>query len=345
MADPLTSAATSMVPSRSERSLFDYANAGDINRRYALSQQSVAAARQRLDDQIAVDKATRERERWDRDTVDYNERENFKQVRGELLESLAGLDPDADDFESQVSGFLAASPQVAMEDDAVQALLNVKQNRYTERVRLRQEDNRLKQQEEAANRRATQQVRMALASEGFDPTPFDTEDGNFDAIGAFRALAQGKDQKALAKARQDQVEATEKADADYFERDPEVLDLVKAGAITDAEGLLRNRFENSPVKLPEELLDTIFTDTEAAFVARAQKPITDKPLERNEDNRSRQPLLDAYANAARSVYSAARGVRTLQRRGASKAAPAEDSAVDKVNPYLESLRLRMQQKN
>lgn len=351
MADPLATTAQTMVPPTVGRSLLDPNQSGDILRRYQIARNEEAAATDRLQQAALADRVQRDRETWDRDTKDYEEAQAFKQTRGQVLESIAGLDPDSDDYDTMVSDFLASAPEVAVKDDAVQALLSVKQRRRDENLRLKQEDIRDKRIREENDNRWSNTIRESLINQGIDPGRYERTPGVFDGTSAIKDLAAAVKSKTTNEKLDKLLKERDEDDAKLFEKDQETLDYIRTGNLGAARELLKNRIEGSPVKLDAALMENVFTDTEDAFVARAQKPINDIPFTRGGSGiagvelKDREPLLRSFADAARAAYSAARGVRRLERRGGSGIGGAPSSPAPEkpkpVNAYLETLRQKV----
>lgn len=335
MADPLSTVAEQFVPTPASRSFFDPTEAGDIISRYATTNRVQAAARDELKDAIALERLDQSRQIWDRETLEYQDQQDFKANRGNLLESLASLDPEAEDYETQVSGFLATAPQVAAGDDAVQALLKVKQDRFgnIQRQRLQQADDLRRERE--AERRVGTQVQRTLAAQGFDPSPFIKQDtGDFDIDGALQAMAKRTEAKDVDSLRRKALEDREKEDAGYFAKDRPILDVVEEGSLPKAQALLEERITGNPFgPLPDELREKLSTDTEEAFISRVTSPIREKVKDPERITDVEKGAINTAEAVARSIYSANRGVEVLKRRTLPTAAPTTPA---KSNPWLDN---------
>lgn len=330
MADPLFAAAETFAPAPAGRNLFDPTQAGDIISYYANARRGEDAARQRLQDAAAMDRVEKDRTLWDRQTIQFQEEDDFKRQRGELLEALAGLDPAAEDYETQMSGFLQTMPDIAGKDDAVQALIKVKEGRYQDLLRLRQQEQLDQRRQREADARAANTVRRSMSAAGIDTTPFvDSATGNFDIDGALAAYARREANADIAKQREKEELERSRADARVFSKDPYTLDVVRAGDLPAAEELFQGRLKNSTLgSLPDDITGKVFEDTEDAFVTRVQDFAVKRAEEAAKASRdifdedAAKAARNAAEGPAKAIYSAARGVSMLRRQNPT-IAPAE----------------------
>ena len=144
MATAFETAAEQVAPSRATTNYFDPAAGQSVISRYANSGREMADAEFAAD---ASDRLLRSRDerllrqreniRWGRDEQDYKDKQDFKAQRGQFLEAIGSLDPNADDFETQLSELYTTLPPAAVEDDAVSALVAWKQKVYQDRLNER----------------------------------------------------------------------------------------------------------------------------------------------------------------------------------------------------------------
>lgn len=176
-ADALTQAAGELAP-RERTNYFDpqvpasiiarYANAGMAAEDAALADKAArgleASRFERADQAIARQRQKRQLTEWDRADVEHQNTQDYRAQRGEFLSKLAGLDPNAEDYETQRSQLYAELPIEAQKDDAVRDIVaakdKVSQNRLAikEREDYRKSilDERDAQNEQAAAARAAE---------------------------------------------------------------------------------------------------------------------------------------------------------------------------------------------
>lgn len=212
MPTALDTMAERIAPTRATTNFFDpaagqsvmsrYANAGRRVEDSALAAEAGSRLLQSRGDRLAL----RGRQiALDRDEEDYREKQDFKINRGKFLQDIAVIDPEAEDFEDQISRLYTSLPAGAMQDDAVTDLLSAK--RATANDIRNERQMQARRDEEQANR-------LALLKERYNRDPrlsvltpeerdqFYTPDGEFDSVGA----AQLAYQKARADKKEDQLE-------------------------------------------------------------------------------------------------------------------------------------------
>jgi len=249
MATPLATMAERIAPTRATTDYFNpaagqsvmsrYANAGRRLEDSALAADAGSRLLQSRGDRLAL----RGRQiALDRDEEEYREKQDFKVNRGRFLEQIASINPEAEDFDDQISRLYTGLPAGAMDDDAVTDLLAAK--------RATAADVRNERQMQA-RRDEEFQNRLALLKERYNRDPrlaaltpeerdrFFTPDGEFDSVGAA--------QLAYQKARQDkkadtlEVAATKRqwkiedmADKDLDDAQKRLKTLAKEHAEGDA---------------------------------------------------------------------------------------------------------------
>ena len=137
-------AAEQVAPSKAATNYFDPAAGQTVVSRYAnvgREMQDAGVASEAADRLLRSreDRLLRQRNAvlWDRDEQEHAEKQEFKAQRGQFLEAIGTLDPEADDFEQQLSDLYKTLPPAAVNDDAVTALVNWKQKVYQDRLNER----------------------------------------------------------------------------------------------------------------------------------------------------------------------------------------------------------------
>lgn len=194
MSSAFEATAERIAPSRPTTNYFDQAAGQDVIARYANSGRvledsgrAAEAANRLLATGNLIDRSRRDRILFDREDEEYNDKKAFKQQRGEFLESIAAIDPEADDFEAQISNLYKSLPQSALDDDAVVDLLSFKRKRADDLLNERQMQTRrqetLDDRKEFLRYKAQNDPRLNVLSPE-ERTRFMTPDGDFDFVGA-----------------------------------------------------------------------------------------------------------------------------------------------------------------
>src|SRR5688572_17164620 len=133
MADPLTDAAQTLAPVPAQTNFFDPAPGASITARYAGSKRVLKDLGDAAGEELAIKAPQREQQRFDREMVlqdrddqDYLDKQEARNSRGSFLDSIAKLDPEADDYDAAVSEVVSSMPAGVMEDDAVRAIIGYK---------------------------------------------------------------------------------------------------------------------------------------------------------------------------------------------------------------------------
>ncbi len=165
MPTALEAAAEQIAPARAGSNYFDPAASQSVISRYANAGREVqdAGLASEAADRLLrsrEDRLTRQRNTvlWGRDEQEYAEKQEFKAQRGQFLETISSLNPEADDFEKQLSDLYKTLPPAAIEDDAVGAIIGWKQKVYQDRLNER---DMVTRSEDAFNRRLELENRKA----------------------------------------------------------------------------------------------------------------------------------------------------------------------------------------
>ncbi len=198
MPDALYQAAEQLAPAPARTNFFDPAAGQDIISRYANTRRAgagldalgkaasgYAADQLRAEDQqLQRETAERNKTIFDRDTAAYNEQQGFKTERGDFLSKIAGLDPLAPDYQTTVGELISGVPEVAMKDDAVQAILHAKNSAWEDAQRTREREQYRQDVRKERDADMDQRHAVRLASLGLKPDEFvfDPQTGDLDVI-------------------------------------------------------------------------------------------------------------------------------------------------------------------
>lgn len=194
MPSPFETAAERIAPTRSKSNFFDPAAGQSVISRYASSGREMTdaadAATQAdrlLDARDSLDRRRHNRVVFDREEQDYEDRQAFRNQRAQFLETISQLQPDADDFEDQISGLYKSLPQAALADDAVTDMLAYKRKVADDLRNERQYQGR--REEQFKDRERLYQMRLENDPRLANLPPeernrFYGPDGDFDYVGA-----------------------------------------------------------------------------------------------------------------------------------------------------------------
>lgn len=249
MPSALEAAAERLAPAKAKTSYFDpaagqsvisrYANAG---REAADSQVAAEAATNLLRTRSALEDRRRDRVMLSREDEEYADKKAFRAERGGFLESIAAIDPAADDFEDQISGLYKTLPPGALQDDAVVDMLEYKRKRADDLLNERQMQ--IRREEALADRitlmneRYANDPRLAVLSPE-ERNGFVAADGQFDHVGAaqlaYEKARQQKinDQEEVAR-RKAQIKL-EADDKDLTEQDRKLKSTIRQHILGDEE--------------------------------------------------------------------------------------------------------------
>lgn len=219
MPTALDQAAERIAPSKASTNFFDPAPGQSVISRYAnagrrLEDSTLAAEAEGRLANFRQDRLTmrRNQQTFDRDEQEFQEKQAFKVERGGFLEKIASIDPEADDFDQQISDLYKSLPSAAMQDDAVTDMLAYKRKTAddirNERQMVTRREESLEDRKELMRLRFANDQRLAVLSPE-ERSRFVTPDGDFDSVGA----AQLAYEKARANKKDDQLEvaATKRA--------------------------------------------------------------------------------------------------------------------------------------
>jgi hypothetical protein len=221
MFNPLTSAASQVVPVQPTTSFFDTSASLGVMERYGMSAGARSAAEEGFKSMAGIAATSHQLRALDREDLAYEEKRDFENTLGQFVIGLAQLDEDADDFDEKVAGMLA-DPR-ALDNETVRAIYNLKVQQRSEKTRLR---------EVAAERNAA--ILESWSRAGFAPADITDETGMFDST---RAATAKRMQSAVDGLRQQADEARKLWNSD-FKDDPMVRD---APSRERAEQLLQTR--------------------------------------------------------------------------------------------------------
>lgn len=257
MATAFETAAEQVAPSRASTNFFDPAAGQSVISRYANAGREVADAglAAEASDRLLrsrEDRLLRQRQRveWDRDDQEYKEKQEFKAQRGQFLEAIGSLDPEAEDFETQLSDLYKTLPPAAVQDDAVSAMVAWKQKVYQDRLNERDMAAR---GEDAFNRRVEMENRKAktktllsgLAPEEIDKLR-DPVTGEVDMDQAIYLAGQ----KSRENKKADQLEVAAKK-REWKIEDAKDVDL--SPKLREMKTLAKEHAEGDPAAFPNQL--------------------------------------------------------------------------------------------
>ena len=269
MPPTLESVAEEISPSSARTNYFDVAGGDDVIARYGNARRGVESS------EFAANAATRltrsredrlmgERRRidWDREDQEHAEKQDFKAQRGQFLETISMIDPEADDFEEQISTIYKTLPPGARDDDAVGALISWKQKVYQDR--LNEKDMQARREDAFNDRRALMMERYANDPRLASLTPDDRKqfispDGSFDHVGAAQLAYQRSrgDKQEDSKERTATVEETRNEREARKERKEAVTTLIRGdrGAFPSQIESLRaaSGLKNKKVRTDDDL--------------------------------------------------------------------------------------------
>lgn len=188
MADALYQAAEQLAPSRPSTNFFDPSASQGVISRWA-NTQTEKQGLDLVDDaqsRIASNRMQRAADRrklaeWDQDEIEHQDRQAFKAQRGEFLEQIAMIDPTADDYDAQRDMVLKTVPEIALKDDAVQAMLSAKDKRFADRQDFAQREQLQRAGYDLRREQETQRNTLALAKTGLPPEEYVLDaDGRID---------------------------------------------------------------------------------------------------------------------------------------------------------------------
>jgi hypothetical protein len=186
MPDALQQAAQQLAPPPARTNFFDPAAGQTVISRYANVKRAgeglealgkattgLADAQLRMEDQqLQREAAMRNKTIFDRESQTYQEQQDFKTERGNFLSQIGGLDPMSPDFQASVAELISGVPEVAMRDDAVQAILAAKNRAWESAQREKEREDYRRQVLEERNRDSEQRQAVRLASLGLKPEEF-----------------------------------------------------------------------------------------------------------------------------------------------------------------------------
>lgn len=235
-----TRAATNYFGSNAGQSVISrYANSG---RRLADSELAAEAGNRLLQSRENRLTMRRNQQVFDRDEQEFQEKQDFKVQRGGFLEKIAAIDPNAEDFDDQVSELYRTLPRSAMDDDAVTDLLAFKKAQATDLRNERQAAAR--REEQLADRMSVMRMRyendprLSVLSPG-ERARFVAEDGEFDFVGAGqlayeKTRANKKDDQLEVAATKRQWKIEDAAEKDLSDAQKELKALAREHATGDA---------------------------------------------------------------------------------------------------------------
>lgn len=216
MPDALYQAAEQLAPAPPRTNFFDPAAGQSIISRYANTRRAgaglealgkategFATAQMRAEDQqLQRDAAERNRTIFDRETQDFQEKQDFKAQRGDFLTKIGALDPMADDYQNVVGEIIRGVPEVAMKDDAVQAILAAKNRAWENAQRDKEREAYRRQAYDERDKDYEDRVLVSAAEAGLTPaeiTKFKKPDGRYDVLGI--AFESGRRQRETTPSR------------------------------------------------------------------------------------------------------------------------------------------------
>lgn len=304
MADPLTTVASEFAPRPVD--LFDPRESGDIYNRWSNAAAGFGTAANVVkgvadaeDLQYRRERARQDKVLFDREDAEYADKQDYEAARGNLLVDVGRMDPSAPDYESKLSGLLAATPQLA-DDDAFKVIVNSLQSRADEGRRAREieEDDKRRRAawEEETELDLINALGAAGADEGLINRLRDPETGRLNLKRAAAAAGQKKYELEVAGARAKAEAADQEDTIRTFADDTSLQDRVKSGDAAGIESLVKQReaalkginaaFTPEDLKLSED-----------AFAAKLAKDLIPESLtlENEEKARARAKEISAIA--------------------------------------------------
>jgi hypothetical protein len=223
MPDALYQAADQLAPAPPRTNFFDPAASQTILSRYANTRRSAAGlealgkatgdladAQMRMEDQqLQREAADRNRTIFDRETQDYQDKQNFKKSQGQFLISLAGLNPEDAKFQDHVSELLAGANEVIVQDPAAQAILHAKNAAWENMQRQRVQEDYRKQIRDEARANSDQRNAVKLASQGLKPEEF-VYDPVTQELDVVASMAKAVEKKGTTKSAEETAKEAEK---------------------------------------------------------------------------------------------------------------------------------------
>jgi len=237
--DPLAVAAEELAPAPPTTNFFDPAASQNIISRYSNSRigmpeaEALAGASSRLansrQDRI---RQSRLDTSWDRDEVDYQDKQAFKTQRGEFLSQVGQIDPTADDYQDQRDALLKTLPPEAVNDDAFQAILHSRDAIAKDRIDNLQQQELQKEAIRARVAAANSRVMSKWADKGLSREKLeefiDPETGEIDEFAAgAAATAAERDYKAGTVAQAQQFKREMKAEKDLTAAEKELRKIAQ----------------------------------------------------------------------------------------------------------------------
>ena len=334
--DALTAATEELAPARATTNFFDPTQGRDVISRYAgarIAAEGTAAlsdATSRLE-RSRLDRAEARRRAmlFDRDERDYAEKSDYKAQRGQFLDSVSSIDPNADDYDEQISSVLRDLPMEVREDDALQALLAHK-NRIADSVRTEKEmqlrrEEQLNDRKELLKMRYENDDRLAVLSPEERSAFTDPETGEFDSVGAA--------QLAYQKARSDKkTDSKEVAAAKEAVKEVKSAELDRRKSVAEFgvadQGAFPSQEQSLMAKNPNETLDTLEEKFPAEFAAA--KAYEDKKLQSEMASALARDTPDEYVelvpNATKAQKAKRRELWDLAHSMKGNAAPEAPAA-------------------
>jgi hypothetical protein len=222
MPDALQQAAQQLAPPPARTNFFDPAAGQTVISRYANVKRAgeglealgkattgLADAQLRMEDQqLQREAAMRNKTIFDRESQTYQEQQDFKTERGNFLSQIGGLDPMSPDFQTSVAELISGVPEVAMRDDAVQAILAAKNRAWENAQREKEREDYRRQVIEERDKDYEDRVMVGAAQAGLKPedlAKFKKADGRYDIFGI--AFESGRRERELKPAKKEDYSA------------------------------------------------------------------------------------------------------------------------------------------
>jgi hypothetical protein len=190
--DALTYNANLLAPAAPSTNFFDPTATQSVLARYANTRianegsQAVAQAASRLAaSRMQRIEDARKQKLWDREEQAWNEKQDAKAQRGQFLEAFGRIDPNAEDYESQMDELRKTMPPELFKDDAILDMKAAKDRIFYTNMQRRERDLDQKDREAEWKRRNIEAMQNRAAEMG---APKEVYEGSFDEDGVFNPM-------------------------------------------------------------------------------------------------------------------------------------------------------------
>lgn len=275
--DPLTQAAESMAPAQATTNFFGSAAGNNVLARYGQAAMEAPSAdrladagSQLADSQFERVDRRRKMQTWDREDEEYEEKKEFKVMRGDFLDNIAKIDATADNYEETMAELLTTLPPEALKDDAVLAIKASKDRVFEKGLQEKKESRGRQEAFQNQQKMQLQKDTVKAALSGLSPEELETHRDpvtkELDVASAMYAAGQKKRELDMGefKEKQDVLQENRKE----LRASTELSKELKADK-AKAEDFIRGDQTAFP-SAQTELLEKVNADR----VKVGQKPVT-----------------------------------------------------------------------